>query len=69
MRRRNTDLRCDYLQVDFDLTQAFGWPPIIEACRNSHYTVAEQLLEWDIDVTRTDKVCAGRAARSVGRVR
>jgi len=42
-------------KVDWDLTQAFGWPPLIEACRNSHYNVAELLLEWDVDVTRPDR--------------
>jgi len=30
--------------ADVNIENAFGWPPIIEACRNGHYEVVETLL-------------------------
>ncbi len=42
-------------QVDWNHRQDFGWAPIVEACRNSHYDAAERLLNWNIVITEPDR--------------
>lgn len=37
-----------------DLPNDFGWPPLIEACRNAHYNVVEILLTLGANVQATD---------------
>ncbi len=43
------------VQVDWNHRQDFGWAPIVEACRNSHYDAVELLLNWNIVNTEPDR--------------
>ena len=43
-------------QVKVDDTNDFGWTPLVEACRNQRYLVAEMLLEYGSDPKHEDLV-------------